>query len=101
MRSCSSGAGLSELSEAVGALYDAGEVSLTEDAVIWEARQEAELRRAAEYLAEARGALTRGDYTDAVCTLCEGALACLRGSDGRGVSEEIIDGIFAKFCVGK
>ena len=85
----------------MGDLYDAGSVSVTDDAVIWSARQEATLRRAAEYLTEAKTALEAGDYTDAVCTLCEGALAERRGTDGRGVGEEIIDGIFSRFCVGK
>ncbi len=93
--------GIDDLAKAVGDLYDAGSVSVTDDAVIWSARQEATLRRAAEYLTEAKTALEAGDYTDAVCTLCEGALAELRGTDGRGVGEEIIDGIFSRFCVGK
>ena len=42
-----------------------------------------------------------GDPLDAVCTLCESALAEIRGVDGRAVDEDIIAGIFARFCVGK
>lgn len=99
--SCGTGAGLDELSEYVGELYDAGSCELGRDAVIWSARHEATLRRAAEYLEAALSSLIAGDPVDAVCTLCEGALSELSETDGRGVTEDIVAGIFSKFCVGK
>ena len=99
--SCETGAGLDELSDAVGALYDAGSCDIGRDAVIWSARHEATLRRALDYLEAASVSLEAGDPVDAVCTLCEGALSELSETDGRGVTEEIVAGIFSKFCVGK
>lgn len=99
--SCGNGTGLDALAAAVGELFDAGCCELGRDAVIWSARQEATLRRAHEYLKAAKESLDYGDPVDAVCTLCEGALSELSETDGRGVSEEIVAGIFAKFCVGK
>ncbi len=99
--SCASGEGLEALSEAVGKLYDAGEVDLGRDAVIWSARHESKLRIALDYLTAAFDALEYGDAVDAVCTLCEGALSELAETDGRGVTEEIVAGIFSRFCVGK
>ena len=99
--SCGDGTGLEELAKMVGEIYDSGSCELGRDAVIWSARQEATLRRAYEYLTSALESLEYGDPTDAVCTLCESALAELSETDGRGVSEEIVAGIFARFCVGK
>lgn len=99
--SCGDGRGLDELSSKVGEIFDAGCCEIGRDAVIWSARQEATLRRALEYLISASESLVYGDPVDAVCTLCEGALSELSETDGRGVSEEIVAGIFAKFCVGK
>ncbi len=99
--SCESGDGLDALSEAIGALFDAGSCRLGEDAVIWSARQKAALSASAEYLSEALCALEAGESPDALCTLCESALGELMGTDGRGVTEEIVSGIFSRFCVGK
>ena len=99
--SCGNGTGLDALAAAVGELFDAGCCEIGRDAVIWSARQEATLHRALEYLMSASESLDYGDPVDAVCTLCEGALSELSETDGRGVSEEIVAGIFAKFCVGK
>ncbi len=99
--SCETGDGLDELSGAVGVLYDAGSCDIGRDAVIWSARHESTLRRALEYLEAAHTSLDMGEPVDAVCTLCEGALSELSETDGRGVTEEIVAGIFSKFCVGK
>lgn len=92
---------IDELACAVGRLYDEGACVLGQDAVIWEARHEASLRRAEEYLSEARAAALFGGPADAVCSLCESALSELCGTDGRGVTEDIVSEIFSKFCVGK
>ncbi len=97
---CADGSGLSSLAEEVGKIYDAGECDLS-CAVVWSARQEAMLRRAGEYLKCALDSHENGDPVDAVCTLCECAIGELSETDGRGVSEEIVNGIFSKFCVGK
>ena len=99
--SCVSVEGLEGLAAAVGELYDAGVCALGHDAVIWEARHEAALRKVEEYLSEAIYSLESGGPADAVCSLCEAALAELCGTDGRGVSEDIVSEIFSKFCVGK
>ncbi|MBQ8523628.1 MAG: tRNA uridine-5-carboxymethylaminomethyl(34) synthesis GTPase MnmE [Clostridia bacterium] len=99
--SCADGMGTEALEGAISELYDAGACRIGEEAVIWSARQQAELQRAEEYLREAADALSYGEAADAVCTLCEGALGHLMSTDGRGVTEEIVSGIFSRFCVGK
>ena len=91
-----------ELLEVISATKTAVVDEYTEnDAVIWDARQEASLTLAYDLLEDALCGLTMGDPLDAVCTVCETALAEIRGVDGRAVDEDIIAGIFARFCVGK
>ena len=98
---CSTAHGIESLADAVGELYDTASCRIGEDAVIWSARQNAALTKAEEYLTEAAEAHRLGESADAVCTLCESAMGYLLSTDGRGVTEEIVSGIFSKFCVGK
>jgi len=98
---CAAAFGVDALEAAVGALYDSGACRLGEDAVIWSARQNAALLQAEEDLAAAAEAHGFGEPADAVCTLCESAMGHLMSTDGRGVTEEIVSGIFSRFCVGK
>ena len=95
------GDGMDELRAAVARAAGTDTLDAAKDPVIWDARQEASLRRASASLREAESALTAGEPLDAVCMLCETALAEIRGVDGRAVDEEIVAGIFARFCVGK
>ncbi len=95
------GDGMDGLSRAVAELYGSDRIDLTSDAVIWDVRQQASLERAAEWLKEASEALAAGAEVDAVCTTVEAAAASLSETDGRGITEEIVDGIFHRFCVGK
>ncbi len=99
--SAKTGEGMTDLAAAIARTVGADAVDPAKDAVIWDARQAAALARAAAALAEAECALIAGDPPDAVCTLCESAVADIAGVDGRAVDEAIIAGIFARFCVGK
>ena len=82
-------------------MYGTGNLVPSETAVIWEARHKAVLSRADELLSMAEEALVSGAPLDACCTLCESALGEIAALDGRSVTDDIIDGIFSKFCVGK
>lgn len=99
--SAKEGEGLSSLYEAINELFNADKLSLSSDALLWEARHRAAVENVISLLCDARSALEYGDPTDAVCTLCESALSELSLLDGRGVSEDIVSRIFARFCVGK
>lgn len=99
--SAKDGTGLDDLRREIRAVVGADGVDFSTDAVLWDARQEATLSRAAQLLDEAIRALLAGDPPDAVCTLCESAVADIAGVDGRAVDEAIVAGIFARFCVGK
>ena len=99
--SASSGEGKSALEEEIKKIFNEGGLDLSSDALIWSAAQRASLDRARELLLDAKSALEEGSPLDAVGVVCEEALAELRMADGRDVSDDIIDGIFSKFCVGK
>ena len=87
--------------EAIAKLWGSEKISLTEDAVIWNARQRASLSTAYELLSDAAAALKLGAPPDAACTMAESALSALSELDGRGVCEDIVAEVFARFCVGK
>ncbi len=98
--SARSGLGTDTLASVIAGLYDTlGDHS--NDAVIWSAAQLAAISRARDLLGECTEALRSGDMPDAACTMAESALESLMQIDGRGVSEEIVNTIFARFCVGK
>lgn len=93
--------GEEELYRAVEELFNEDKLSLSDDALLWEARHKAAVESVIALLTDAREALIFGDPADAVCTLCESALSELSLLDGRGVTEDIVSRIFARFCVGK
>ena len=99
--SAKTGDGMEELRRVIAEIAGTDKLDTQNDAIIWDARQEASLARACDLLNDALCGLTMGDPLDAVCTVCETALAEIRGVDGRAVDEDIIAGIFARFCVGK
>ena len=96
--SARTGEGKDALEQAVGALYGGLEPDM--DAVITSARQAAALRRASAALGEAKEALC-GGAQDAAGTELDAAIAALGETDGRSVSEAVVDEIFSRFCVGK
>jgi len=69
--------------------------------VITNARQNASVSRALEYISAAIAQLKSGFTSDTAGLDMEAALSELSLLDGRRISEEIVDGIFHRFCVGK
>ncbi len=99
--SASSPDGTEPLKKAIGSLYNSEKLSPADDALIWDSVQKASLDRTVSLLESAKEALEAGAPLDAVGVVCEEALAQLRMVDGRDVSEDLIAGIFSRFCVGK
>ena len=64
-------------------------------------RQFGALRRAADAIARAIAALPLGLTPDALLTDVEAAMEALGEVIGRTVREDITNGIFERFCVGK
>lgn len=96
-----SGEGREAIEACIHQMYFEGEIDLSEDPVVSEARQHAALTRASEALGTASEAASRGGETDVVGFLAEKALSEIEMTDGRAVSDEIVSEIFRHFCVGK
>ena len=94
------GAGLDRLEKAVAALFPPDE-AIPAGELLSNPRQADAVRRALEYIHAAISAMDAGITPDAVLTEAEGALNALGELSGRVVREDITNGIFARFCVGK
>ena len=94
------GAGLDALEQAVAALFAEGE-TIPAGETLTNPRQADAVGRALDYVRAAKDAMAYGITPDAVLTEVEGALAALGELSGRTVREDITNGIFARFCVGK
>ena len=90
---------LDALEQAVAALFPEGDVP--EGSILTNERQEHAARRAAQAVQRAREALAAGFTPDAILTDVEEALDALGELTGRTAREEIVSGIFSRFCVGK
>ena len=99
--SAATGAGFDALVRTVEQMFIDGNIDLRHDAVVANARQHAALILAAERLDTALAALDAGLPIDLCCSDVEQAAEALAEVDGRAVSEDVVAGIFAHFCVGK
>ena len=98
--SAKKGDGKQALEERINELYPSGDELLTQGLVITGARIYAAVNCAYEAVCD--GILTLENYTqDLAGTDIERAIAHLSEADGRKVTEEIVDNIFSRFCVGK
>ena len=93
--------GVDALKELICSLYASGEIDYSKNAVLTNARQNAAVSRALEYTRSAIAQLESGFTSDTAGFDIEAALSELSELDGRKISEEIVDGIFHRFCVGK
>ncbi len=98
--SCQAQEGLDSLTQTINDLFLQGEVDYS-GAVITNARQYASLQKAQSALARALDALESALTQDVAGMDLEEALGALRALDGKAVGEEIVRGIFSRFCVGK
>ncbi len=92
---------LTALESLINELFTDGTLTAGEDAILFTARQNAALLRALDLMQNAYNALAEGFPEDAALCELEVAAAALAESDGRSVSEDVVSGIFSKFCVGK
>ncbi len=94
------GAGLDRLEKAVKDLFAQAE-PLPAGEMLTNPRQADAVGRALDYVKAAREAMTAGFAPDAVLTEVEGAMSALGELSGRTVREDVTNGIFSRFCVGK
>ncbi len=97
--SAKDGSGMEQLEEAVKSFYPDVD-SVLEGEILANARQHAALTKAVSDIDKALTALD-ALTPDTACLDMESALGNLLEADGRQVSEEIVNSIFAHFCVGK
>ena len=95
------GDGLDTLAGTLSEMYNLDEINLSSDALISNARQASSLSLTLDKVSEARELLALGESADIVCFALEGALSSLEEIDARGISEQIVNQIFSRFCVGK
>ncbi len=95
------GEGLDRLATAVASRFNSGGLDPSRDPIIATARQYGAVTFACDMLREALEGLDCGLPVDLVCSSLERAMESLAEIGGRQVSEDIVSGIFSKFCVGK
>lgn len=90
-----------ELEEAILSMVYGGQVSQKESRMVTNVRQKDLLERSESALADARTAAGRGDALDFVEVDIRQAWELLGELIGETVSEDIINEVFARFCLGK
>ncbi len=98
--SCKAGE-LTHLTETVDRLFTDGALRLSEDPILFSARQYTTLAEVGRHLDLSLAAYRAGIPTDAASTDIEVALSYLSELTGKNVTEEIVQDIFSRFCVGK
>ncbi len=91
--------GLRLLEETVAEIFPEGEAGAA--TILTNARQEEAASRARDAVVRAQGSLDAGLTPDAALADVEDALSALGELTGRTVREDLVDRIFARFCVGK
>lgn len=99
--SCETGEGMDALAETIDALFVDGTLDYDNSAVLTNARQTANVAHAEECISRAIDTLEAGMTQDLAGLDLEEALVHLGELDGRQVTEEIVNDIFHRFCVGK
>ena len=94
------GSGKDELTRAITEVTGLYHLEEAEPMLASERQREC-VARAREALLEAVGALQAGLSQDAVAVSVDGALAALLELTGERATEAVVNGIFARFCVGK
>ena len=97
--SAKNGEGMDILSDAIAALYPAGETAQGE--LLTNARQADAVSRALTAVKSARASLRIGMTPDVVLTDAEAALEALGELNGKSIREDLVATIFSRFCVGK
>ncbi len=99
--SCETGEGIDQLREMIESLFIKEDIDYNSGAVIANHRQFAALLRANEAVERALATLNAGHTPDVAGMELELALSALSEVDSRTVSEDIVNTIFSRFCIGK
>jgi len=92
--------GLEELEDAISDIYWSGEVK-SENIFISNSRHLEAVRRALEFIKDAIGSINDGKPWEFISVDIKDALQALGIITGDVFTEELLDAIFSKFCIGK
>jgi len=95
------GEGLAELEQAIVDLVFSGRVLASQTPLVSNPRHQALLQQAREAMRAAQATLAQGLPNDFVAIDLTGAVTTLGQITGQTVSEDLLEAIFANFCVGK
>jgi tRNA modification GTPase len=99
--SAETGEGLERLETAIVDKFRLGQVQAGRGALITNVRHQAALRRGADHLRGALGAVGSDLPLDLVSIDLRGAWEALGEVTGETASEDLLDEIFSRFCIGK
>lgn len=99
--SCQSGAGMAELYEAIGAAVDENLSALSRDDFLANARHYAAVETALGHIAAFEAALAQGMYEECLAFELSEVSRALGSIVGAVDHEDILDKVFADFCIGK
>ncbi len=99
--SAATGQGIAELRDALLCCVRAGRVDASPSDLVWNARHRAAFRQAREALRRAREAAESGLGAEFVAADLREAHDAVGAVTGEVVAEDILDVIFAEFCIGK
>lgn len=95
------GEGIEELKELINERFFRGEISFNDEVFITNARHKQLLQETKDSLSAVEEAMDTGIPEDVYAADIYGAIASLDGITGGNVSEDLVDTIFEKFCMGK
>ena len=93
--------GLEQLRKSILDRYSQAGSTSGEEVLITNSRHKACLDQALSHLDQALAALRTGIPLDLIASLLRGCAEALAGITGDVVSDELIDTIFSRFCIGK
>ena len=93
--------GLEQLYHEILQMFQLNEIEITQGDMITNVRHKNQIRKAIESIVDTENVLENGMPIDIICVSIKQALEELSVITGENVSEDIIQEIFAKFCLGK
>ncbi len=93
--------GVDELYEKISEMYRLNEINIDDSLIITNERHKQAIIKIEEYIKEARRAIEEKMPIDIVTINITDILEEIGKITGDGVSEEVVNGIFKKFCLGK
>ncbi len=93
--------GLEDLYEQILKMFKLSEIEINDGEVITNIRHKNQIRKAIDALEQAKQGLEEEMPIDIIAVSLKEALEDLSEITGENVSEDIINNIFAKFCLGK